>query len=160
MSEIVHDITVRKDMEAALLRNEAKYRSIFENAVEGIFQTTAQGRHLRANLAYVRMFGYSSEEELIAEISDVGRQMYAKPIDFFTSKDRTRIGDRIRECFEEGETATEAELLIKDGSTIPYFFTGKRVVLDNKVHLLGVGIDISERKKAEQTISEREEKYH
>ncbi|MBP7529350.1 MAG: PAS domain S-box protein, partial [Syntrophorhabdaceae bacterium] len=276
MSEIVHDITVRKDMEAALLRNEAKYRSIFENAVEGIFQTTEQGRHLRANPAYVRMFGYSSEEELIAEISDVGRQMYAnpddrarflklmeqngevrnfeveairkdgasiwlsvnaravkdmgghavffegmaedrtkrkraenclilekkisdsiidslpgifylfddqlnyirwnsnlekisgysgeelsrlKPIDFFTSEDRIRIGDRIRECFEKGETTTEAELLIKDGSTIPYFFTGKRVVLDNKVHLLGVGIDISERKKAEQTISEREEKY-
>ena len=103
----------------------------------------------KINVAIVGASGYSGEE-----LSRL------KPLDFFTSKDRTRIGDRIRDCFEKGETATEAELLIKDGSTIPYFFTGKRVVLDNKVHLLGVGIDISERKKAEQTISEREEKYH
>src|SRR5205823_9192301 len=52
----------------ALIEAECKYRGIFENATEGIFQTTPQGRYLSANPALARMFGYTSPEELIATI--------------------------------------------------------------------------------------------
>src|SRR4030095_3072485 len=58
---------------------EAKYRSIFENAIEGIFQTTPDGRFLSANPARARMLGYESAEELIGSVSDLGQQMCVHP---------------------------------------------------------------------------------
>ena len=58
---------------------EAKYRSIFENAVEGIFQTSVDGRFLTANPAMARMLGYESPEELLGSISNIRDQLYAEP---------------------------------------------------------------------------------
>ena len=51
---------------------EEKYRGIFENAVEGIFQTTADGHYLVANPTLARMYGYDSVEELQAAMTDIG----------------------------------------------------------------------------------------
>jgi PAS domain S-box-containing protein len=58
---------------------EKKYRSIFENAVEGIFQSTANGRYVSANPAMARMLGYDSEEALVGSVSDIGKQLYVEP---------------------------------------------------------------------------------
>src|SRR5215212_6764146 len=58
---------------------EEKYRSIFENAIEGIYQTTVDGRFLTANPAMARMLGYESPEELLGSISNIGDQLYAEP---------------------------------------------------------------------------------
>ncbi|MFM6400206.1 MAG: GAF domain-containing protein, partial [Planktothrix sp.] len=55
----------RKQAEEAQKKAEAKYRSIFENAIEGIFQTTPDGRYLSAKPALARIYGYNSPEELI-----------------------------------------------------------------------------------------------
>ncbi len=74
----VRDITEHKRMEEALRASEAKYRGIFENAAEGIFQTTIDGSILSANKACVRILGYDSAEELIASVPDV-RKLYAEP---------------------------------------------------------------------------------
>ena len=64
--------------EIARRRNaEDKYRSIFENAVEGIFQTTPEGQIINANPSFARIFGYESPDELIRSISDIGKQLYA-----------------------------------------------------------------------------------
>src|SRR5215210_3443655 len=60
-------------------RAEEKYRAIFENAVEGIFQTTVYGRLLTANPAMARIFGYESPEELLGAISNVKDQLYVEP---------------------------------------------------------------------------------
>src|SRR5437763_16469150 len=60
-------------------RAEAKYRAIFENATEGIFQTTPDGRYLSANPALARMFGYDSPEEMIANIHNLAWQTYVNP---------------------------------------------------------------------------------
>jgi len=68
---IHRDITERKRMEEALRRAEEQYRSIFENALEGIFQTTPDGQILSANPALARMFGYESPGELKAHVTDV-----------------------------------------------------------------------------------------
>ena len=59
----------------ALRRAEQKYRSIFEHAREGIFQTTPEGKYLSANPALARMYGYDSPEDLLA---DLGRQLYVE----------------------------------------------------------------------------------
>lgn len=65
------DITEHKRMEEALRISEAKYREIFENAPEGIFQTSFNGRILAANPAVARILGYDSPEELIAGTSNL-----------------------------------------------------------------------------------------
>jgi PAS domain S-box-containing protein len=76
---IAEDITRRRETEDALRLAEARYRSIFENATEGIFRTTPEGRVVTANLALARMFGYQSPEEMISSVTDVGRQVYVSP---------------------------------------------------------------------------------
>src|SRR5271167_3238125 len=63
----------------ALRRAEQKYRSIFENATEGIFQTTPEGKYLSANPALARMYGYDSPGELLADLTDISHQLYVEP---------------------------------------------------------------------------------
>jgi len=75
----MRDITERKQAEEALRQAEQKYRSIFENAIEGIFQTTPEGRYISVNPALARMYGYGSPEELIGSVSDIGKIVYVNP---------------------------------------------------------------------------------
>src|ERR687895_1309796 len=70
----LRDAEVRRERRQA----QEKYRSIFENAVEGIFQTTVDGRFLTANPALARMFGYGSPEELLDAVSDIGHELYVE----------------------------------------------------------------------------------
>src|SRR5439155_20459304 len=65
--------------EEALRQAEEKYRSIFENVMEGIFQTTPDGRYISANPMLARIYGYNSPEQLIAAVSDIGHQIYVQP---------------------------------------------------------------------------------
>jgi PAS domain S-box-containing protein len=81
------DITERKKLEVAVAQAEAKYRSIFENAVVGIFQTTIEGRILSANPAFARLLGYGSPEELTTSLTDIERDLY------FNREDRVRLQD-------------------------------------------------------------------
>ena len=66
---------------AALRRAEEKYRSIFENAVSGIFQSTPEGRFIQVNPAMARLYGYDSPAALVSSITDIGRQCYVRPED-------------------------------------------------------------------------------
>ncbi|TVM19356.1 sensor domain-containing diguanylate cyclase [Oceanidesulfovibrio indonesiensis] len=63
----------------ALRKAEAKYRAIFENAIEGIYQTTPEGCILSANPALARIFGYESPDEFIGSVSAIGSQLYVNP---------------------------------------------------------------------------------
>jgi PAS domain S-box-containing protein len=58
---------------------EMKYRSIFDNAIEGIFQTTPEGRFVTANRALAQMYGYESPEQLMESLTDVATQLYVDP---------------------------------------------------------------------------------
>jgi len=75
----LRDITERKRAESALRQAEEKYRSIFKNAVEGIFQTTTDGRYISANPALASIYGYESPEELITNLTALERQLYVEP---------------------------------------------------------------------------------
>jgi PAS domain S-box-containing protein len=70
------DITERKREEESRKESEDRYRSIFENAIEGIFQTTLDGRFVAVNPALARMYGYDSPDEMIATVTDIGSQLY------------------------------------------------------------------------------------
>jgi PAS domain S-box-containing protein len=67
----------REQAQAALRQAEGKLRDIFENTAEGIFQTTPEGRLITANPAFARMVGYASPDQLLAEMTDVGQELYA-----------------------------------------------------------------------------------
>lgn len=73
---ITRDITDREKIQEALQKSEEQYRSIFENAIEGFFQSTPAGRFIRVNRAFAKMCGYASPEEMVAAIRDIGEQHY------------------------------------------------------------------------------------
>ena len=104
------DITDRKRVENALRQSEERYRSIFENAVEGIFQTTLEGKYIAVNPALARMYGYDSPDDMIATITDIASQLYVDP---------GRRDEFIRLIEAQGEvTGFETLVYRKDGSII------------------------------------------
>jgi PAS domain S-box-containing protein len=86
----------RRRAEKVLQESEEKYRTIFENAVEGIFQSTPEGRFITANKALVALLGYDSREDLEANVTDIKKQVYFNPDDRdafvreLTQKDRVQ----------------------------------------------------------------------
>ncbi|MGC1247415.1 MAG: EAL domain-containing protein, partial [Spirulinaceae cyanobacterium] len=76
---VSREITERKRVENALRETEAKYRNIFENITQGIFQTTPEGRYISANPALANILGYDSPDELITSINDIAQQIYVEP---------------------------------------------------------------------------------
>ncbi len=79
MRSAMQDISDLKRTEASLRAAEENYRKIFENAIEGIFQISPEGRFLNANPALASILGYDSPAYLLAEVNDIGRQIYAQP---------------------------------------------------------------------------------
>ncbi len=73
------EISDRITTEALLRETEEKYRGIFENAVDGIFQTSPSGSYLSVNPALAHMYGYGTPEEMIADLVDLDRQLYVNP---------------------------------------------------------------------------------
>src|SRR5256885_3024877 len=107
---IATDITHRKQTEESLRQSEERYRSIFENAAEGIFQTTLDGKYVVVNPALARMYRYDSPDDMIATITDISSQLYVDP---------GRRDEFIRLMRSQEEvTGFEALVSRKDGSFI------------------------------------------
>jgi len=83
--------------------------------------------------------GYSTEE-----ISGMN------PLDFFSGEDKKLVEKAIQEVLIKGEAYVEADLVSKDGIRTPYYFTGVRLISGDRPYLLGMGVDITERKLGEQ----------
>jgi PAS domain S-box-containing protein len=71
--------TERKKADESLREAEAKYRGLFENAIEGIYQSTPDGRYLAVNAALARIYGYERPEEMTGDITDIQTQIYLDP---------------------------------------------------------------------------------
>lgn len=80
-SQLMLDNAERRVVEQALRRTEERYRLIFENAIEGIFQTTPDGRILNANPAVARILGYLSPEHLMSEVHDIAADIYVQKME-------------------------------------------------------------------------------
>ena len=147
------DITERKRADEALQKAEKKYRDIFENAVEGIFQTTRDGRFIMVNPALARMVGFDSPEELMRERADISLQHYVEP----------QRREEFKRLLEEHGIVRgfEYQAYRKDGSKI-WILDDVRAVCDERGSVLyyeGTSEDITERKRAEEALRESEERY-
>ena len=143
------DITERKQSEATIRAAEEKYRDIFENATEGIFQSTPDGRFLSVNPAMARIFGFESPAEMIAQVGNqIEHKIHAQP------------GSRSRfmSLVETGSVDSfEALNTRKDGSLI-WTRTNGRAVRNEQGDILyyeGFLSDISERKRLDAVIESR-----
>lgn len=144
--QLLEKIREKEQAEELRRRAEEKYRSIFENATEGIFQATPNGRYITANPALARIYGYPSPEELIAQISDIGKQLYVEPM---RREDLAALMQRY-------DTLSDAESQVyrKDGSVI-WISENIRTVKDAHGNLLyyeGSVADITERKQTEGSL--------
>jgi PAS domain S-box-containing protein len=119
------------------------------NSLSGLFCLFDQhGRLLRWNDNLRRVSGYAPDE--VAAM---------RPWDFFDGEDRKRVRAVFRNILDAGEGSAEAELVAKSGQRTPYFFTGRRVVLDGRPCLVGVALDITERKRSEETLKISETRF-
>ncbi len=138
MEGVVLDITERKKAEASILK-ERDFSEAILDSLPGVFYCYDHEFHFRRwNKNLERVTGYTGSE--IAHMS---------PLDFFVGPERELIQERIHEVFATGRSQAEAEVIAKNGTRIPYYFTGLTIDIDGMPHLLGVGIDLSTRKQAE-----------
>ncbi len=151
---IFTDITERKKANDTLQKAEEKYRTIFSESIEGIFQSTLEGKFLTANPALAHMWGYESPEELISSIQEISSQIYADP---------SRRDEFTKVMRQDGQVyGFEYQVRRKDGGTM-WVSENARAVCDDKGTLLyyeGHIEDITKRRQAEKLVRENEEKYH
>ncbi|MEG4996647.1 PAS domain-containing sensor histidine kinase [Microcoleus sp. B4-D4] len=142
------EFSTRRKLESAYQQlevAEAKYRSIFENAGEGIFQSTPDGRYITANPALARIYGCNSPEEVTAKFTDIDRQLYVDP---------DRRNEFLRSIEESGTVSDfESKIYRCDGSIV-WISEKARAVRDSSGSLLyyeGLMEDITQRKQAQES---------
>ncbi|MBS7632959.1 PAS domain S-box protein [Candidatus Bathyarchaeota archaeon] len=142
---IVRDITERKKTEETVKFSEIRFRTLFENVPDGIYQSSPEGKIITANPALIEMLGYSTLEELQA--ANISRDMYVNP------EDRRRWMQRL----EKQDKVRNVELLLKrkDGKPI-IVLENSHAVRDDRGNVLyfeGTLTDITERKRLEERLS-------
>jgi sigma-B regulation protein RsbU (phosphoserine phosphatase) len=144
----------RSRVDRALLEAEEKYHSVFDHLVEGIFQTTPDGRYLMANAALARIYGYQTPEELMENLTDIKRRLYIEE----------RRRDEFVRVMQENDVISgfESQVYRKDGSII-WISENCRAIRDGKGRLLyyeGTVEDITQRRMAEEKVHHSEALYH
>ena len=153
LQAMLRDISERRAAEAQMRQAERKYHSIFDNALEGIFQNTPEGACLSANPTLARMLGFESPEELIRERNDLATQSYADPTQ------RSEFQHRLE---REGVVNNfEYEVKRRDGSKI-WVSENVRAVRDERgktLHYEGSVQDITARKRSEEALVRSVERF-
>ncbi|MGD8835319.1 MAG: response regulator [Desulfobacteraceae bacterium] len=150
--QLRQEIAERKRTEEILQQSEERYRSIFENAVEGIFQATpgAKGRFVSANPAHARILGYDSPEQMMAQVTEIGPRIWIDPHDRKVFSEQVAKG---------AVTGFEAQMRRRDGRSI-WVSLNARPVSDASGELdyiEGIMLDITDRKQAEEKLNEYRE---
>jgi PAS domain S-box-containing protein len=141
------DITPRKTAED-ILRQERDFSDAVLASLPGVFYCYDEThRFIRWNRNFEQVTGYDAAE--IARLN---------PLDLFGPDERGLVAARIGQVFATGTGEVEADFLAKDGTRTPYYFTGRRTEIDGRPHLVGVGIDLAARRRAEAALRESEER--
>ncbi len=134
---IYKDLSKEKQAEEELKLSENRFRSLFERSLDGIYETTLDGKYINVNPSLVKMLGYNNKKELMS--IDIPTQLYVSKNDRPGLKNRNRI--------------FETKLKKKDGSIINVEISSK-VVYEKEIPLFYEGIvrDVTERKKTEEQL--------
>ncbi|MEI8379002.1 MAG: ammonium transporter [Planctomycetota bacterium] len=130
---------------------EKKFRGIFDNAIEGIFQTTPDGRYLSANPALARIYGFKTVDELTNDVTNIANQLYVDPMRRDEFQQLLNANDVI--------TGFESQVYRADGTVI-WINENARVERDDAGHIMyyeGTVEDITERKLSETLLREKQE---
>lgn len=130
---------------------EKKFRSIFDNAIEGIFQTTTEGKYLSANPALARIYGFESVDQLVNRLTNISNQLYVDP------QRRTEFAELLKT--NSVITDFESQVYRADGTVI-WISENARAQRDdhgNVTFYEGTVEDITERKKSETLLREKQE---
>ena len=134
-------------------QNDEEYQSIFENALEGIFQSSLDGRFLKVNPEMARIYGYDSPEDMLASIKDIGKQIYVN------AKDRESF---LKELQNKGLIDKFEDQNFRKDRSIIWTQTTARIVQDsegNALFIEGFITDITSRKEAERALKQSEEQF-
>ena len=145
------DVTERLQAQEALRQAEEKYRLIHENAVQGIYQSTPEGRFLSINPSMARIFGYDSTQAMMDEVQNIRRSIYVDP-DRRTHFQRVLTADHTISDFE-------SEVRRRDGSTF-WISESAREVTDSAGRLTyyeGAAEDITERRESQEILRRQNE---
>lgn len=145
-----HTLRQQQKAEHELKQAEEKFRSIFENAVEGIYQATVDGQFITANPAIAKFYGYDSPEHLIAEVNDIGNQLFLLPAK------RQEFMDRLK---SRGQVSSfEAQFKRRDGSAVWGMLNARLVCNSNNEILFveGMMTDITSSKRAGENLAKIE----
>lgn len=135
------DITERIKTRNEILK-EKNFSDSIINSLPGVFYLyDDKGRFIRWNKNLEHVSGYSGEQ-----ISGM------HPLDFFDEPEKELLSQKVEEVFKVGMAEVEAPFFTRDKRKIPYYFNGWRVIFENKTCLIGVGIDITEKRKAEELL--------
>ncbi|HTY50485.1 MAG TPA: PAS domain-containing protein, partial [Steroidobacteraceae bacterium] len=146
VSQALDRIEVRDALErtrALAEREQGLSDGMIDSMPGTVYLFNTQGRLLRWNRTFVSASGY-----------DDGKVATMHPLDFFRPEDRGRVLEAMQRVFESGESSLEADLLTAAGQAVPYYFTGRRVDFDGEPCVVGVGIDVTQRRQAEATAQE------
>lgn len=122
--------------------NEKKLSESIINSLPGIFCFSDEaGKFLRWNKNFETISRYSTEE--IAHMH---------PLDFFNAENKTLVKSKIKQLLSAGIVEMETEFTTKDGRDIPFYFTGHLTEFEGENYLIGMGIDVTKRKEAEQEL--------
>lgn len=143
------DITERKKA-AELLQKEKDLSESVINSMPGIFYLFDEtGKYIRWNKNHELVSGYTATDM---------ESMH--PLKFFDEEEGKRVTQAITRVFTEGAATIEAAFRIKNGTTIPYYFNGVCILYEGRRCIMGVGIDITERKQAEALLQKSEANLH
>jgi PAS domain S-box-containing protein len=146
MRATLQDISALKRKEQELRYAEEKYRSIFENAIEGIFQTTPEGSYMSVNPALASIYGYDTADHLMETVTHIARQLYVQP---------GRRAEFAAFIQEKGSISDFESQVYRRDRTVIWISERARAVRDGDGKLLyyeGTVEDITARKEAEEAI--------
>ncbi|MFA6216793.1 MAG: PAS domain-containing protein [Candidatus Omnitrophota bacterium] len=129
-----------KDVSREEILNNPQFLESIINSLPGIaYVISAQRKFFWVNKKFVEVSGYTLQE--IVTMS---------PLDIFLGAEKNKVEEKIKRVFEVGLADVEADMSAKDGKVTPYYFTGLRTEIGGMLFLVGMGIDISERKQREE----------
>jgi len=145
---VLSDITESKKIHELILM-EKDFSETVLNSLPGVFYVISRdGGFIRFNQNFLKVTGYTQEEFRIINV-----------LDLFEGPDRILIEERINDVYAKGFSYAEANLTTKKGEKIPYYFTGKKFEFNGEPCLIGMGIDITKRKQAEEELRKSGEHY-